>query len=373
APNGAVLSTVAWDGTGNGVIVAEGVGVTAVQRGAPGRLFRCDLRSGEYRPLGWLENFPATIGLLPDGRLVLSSLIVRQNLREVSSTARTLADGRSLTSGMSIDRQPVYSPDGKWVMFSSNRGGTLDLWEVSVETGEMHRVTDDPADDWDPAYSPDGQTIVWCSSRSGAFEIWAARRDGTAPYQVSRDSLDAENPSISPDGRWVYYSSSHPRKTGLWRVPSGGGIGERILVGSTLIPDLSRDGRHMSVILGVGTSANRLGVFDLEEGRELPAFVPLQVLQGSVQTGRSRMAPDGSSVVYLRVSENGQPVLVRRPLSAWRSGSGTTETLFADATEAVESFGFSPDGTRAVVSVVDWLSGLTIAEVPGIVPPKRDR
>ncbi|HEU4366425.1 MAG TPA: protein kinase, partial [Candidatus Krumholzibacteria bacterium] len=361
APNGSVLSTVVWDGAGKGVILAEGVGITAIQRGAPGRLFRCDERSGKYRPLGWLENFPATLDILPDGRLVLSSLLVRQNLREVSSSARTLTGGRWLTSGMSMDRQPVYSPDGKWVMFSSNRGGTLDLWEVSVETGEMHRVTDDPEDDWDPEYSPDGRSIIWCSGRSGAFEIWSARRDGTAPRQLSSDGLDAENPSVSPDGRWVYYSSSHPDKVGLWRIPIDGGAGERLLPGATLIPDLSPDGRYLSVICGVGTVATRLGVFDVVEGKELPAPVPLQVALGNVQIGRSRFAPDGKSVVYLHAREDGQGILVRRPLSAWQSDGGASAPLFADATETVESCGFSADGERGVVSGGDWLSGLSIA------------
>jgi len=372
APNGHVLSNALWDGTGNGLILAEGVGITAVQRGSSGRLFRLDTRSGKYRPLGWLENYPSTIGLLSDGRLVLSSLLARQNLREVTIGARDLTEGRWLTTGLSIDRQPVYSPDGKAVMFSSNRGGTLDLWEVSVETGEMHRVTDDPEDDWDPEYGPDGRSIFWCSGRSGAFEIWAARRDGSAPRQLSRDSLDAENPSVSPDNRWVFYSSAHPAKSGLWRVPVAGGDGELLLRAGTLIPDLSPDGRYLSVITEVGTPGSRLSVFDLLELEVLPQPVPLQVFAGTVQIGRSRFTSDGTAVAYLYARGDGQPILLRRPLSAWRTGAGRIDTLFVGATDAIESFGFSPDGKRATVSVVDWLSGLTIAEgVQGIVPPKR--
>ena len=374
APTGAVLSNPAWDGTGSGLIVAEGVGVTAIQRGASGRLFRLDTRSGKYNPLGWLQRFPAFFDLLPDGRLVLSSLVVRQNLREVQIGARNLIGSRWLTSGMSIDRQPVYSPDGKAVLFSSNRGGTLDLWEVSVETGEMHRVTDDPEDDWDPEYSPDGRSIFWCSGRSGAFEIWTARRDGSAPRQLSRDSLDAENPSVTPDNRWVIYSSAHPAKSGLWRVPVVGGEGESMLRTGTLIPDLSPDGRHVSVITEVGTLEAKLSVVDLSDGRPLATPVPLQVVPGTVQVGRSRFTPDGGAVVYVHAREDGSPILVRRPLSAWRTGVGRTDTLFAGATETIESFGFSPDGRRAAVSVVDWLSGLSIAEgVHGIVPPKRNK
>jgi Tol biopolymer transport system component len=374
SPTGAVLSNATWEGTGKTLIVAEGVGVTAIQRGSSGRLFRLDAGSGQYRALGWLENFPSLIDRLPDGRLVLSSLLARQNLMEVSLAARNLFDGRALTSGMAIDRQPVYSPDGKSVMFSSNRGGTLDLWEVSVESGEMHRVTDDPEDDWDPEYGPDGQSIFWCSSRSGAFEIWTARRDGSAPRQLSRDSLDAENPSISPDNRWVFYSSAHPAKSGLWRIPANGGDGERLLPGGTLIPDLAPDGRSLSLITDVGTLSAKLSVFDLSEMRLLGAPVALHVNPGTIQNGRSRVTPDGSAVIYIYARADGQPMLLRRPLSAWRTGVGAVDTLFAGSSQSIESFGLSPDGKRAMVSVVDWLSGLTIAEgVNGIAPPQRSR
>lgn len=372
APNGAVLSNTIWDGTGDGLIVAEGTGITAIQRGSSGRLFRLDTGSGKYQPLGWLDNFPSTIACLPDGRLVLSSLLVRQNVREVAMDASNMMDGRWLTSGMSIDRQPVYSPDGKSVMFSSNRGGTLDLWEVSVETGEMHRVTDDPADDWDPEYGPDGASIYWCSSRSGAFEIWTARRDGSAARQLSRDSLDAENPSVAPNNQWVVYSSANFAKSGLWKIPVAGGEAEFVLRSGTLIPDLSPDGRYVSVIVDVGTTEPKLTVFDLATKTLLSSPVPLQVSPGTVQVGRARFTPDSNAVVYIQVRDDGHPILVRRPLSDWRTGGGTPDVLFPGASEAIESFGFSPDGKRAAVSVVDWLSGLSIAEgVQGIVPPRQ--
>ena len=73
----------------------------------------------------------------------------------------------------------------------------------------------------------------------------------------------------------------------------------------------------------------------------------------------------------MQLRADGLPILVRQPLSAWRTGMGVPDTLFAASNEGVESFGFSPDGKRAVVAVVDWLSGLTLAEgVKGIVPLK---
>ena len=157
-------------------------------------------------------------------------------------------------------------------------------------------------------------------------------------------------------------------------MPTAGGEAEQVLRGGTLIPDLSPDGRYVSVITEVGTLDSKLSVFDLSERKLLTTPVSLHVFPGTIQIGRSRIAPDGSAVLYLFGSEDGHPILLRRPLSAWRTGVGRIDTLFAGGSEAIESFGLAPDGKRTTVSVVDWLSGLTIAEgVRGIVAPKRIR
>ena len=196
--------------------------------------------------------------------------------------------------------------------------------------------------------------------------------DGSAPRQVSRDSVDAENPAATRDGRSVIYSSAHPTKYGLWRVPLEGGAEEHLLSGGTLIPDLSPDGRFLSTILAVGTLEPKLVVLDLETGRMLPGAVTVRPVPGIFVIGRARWLADGSAVAYTAYDANGRCLLVRRSLEFWRTGAGKPDTLFRRTTDDIESFGFSPDGRRATVSVLDYLSGLTIAEaVKGIVPPKR--
>ena len=83
---------------------------------------------------------------------------MRQNVAEWSNAA-----SHSLTQGRQADRQPVYSPDGRWILFTSDRSGNLDLWMVSTTTGELRQITDDAADDWDPAFGPDGH-LYWSST-----------------------------------------------------------------------------------------------------------------------------------------------------------------------------------------------------------------
>jgi len=108
---------------------------------------------------------------------------------------------RWFTRGNSNDRQPAYAPDGQRVIFSSNRSGNLDLWELSTRNGMLRRLTDDPADDWDPAYVPDSKEIIWSSSRSGNLEIWKANADGSGARQITHDEVDAENPTATRDGK----------------------------------------------------------------------------------------------------------------------------------------------------------------------------
>ena len=90
-----------------------------------------------------------------------------------------------------MDRQPAYSPDGKWVIFNAMRSGNLDLWLTSPETGETRRLTDDQAQDWDPAFTPDGKKLIWSSNRSGHFEIWIAEEDGRNARQPRDLRADA--------------------------------------------------------------------------------------------------------------------------------------------------------------------------------------
>jgi WD40 repeat protein len=186
--------------------------------GATAALFRQSVKTVKFQKLLWSPSHCAIIDMLPSGKLLLDSRSSRQNLKELPLVANGAA--RSLTLGNSSDRQPVYSPDGRQIVFSSNRSGNLDLWSVSRETGIVRRLTDDLADDWDPGFSPDGRKLIWSSTRSGNLEIWIANADGTAPRQLTRDGFAAENPTMTQDGRWIVYDSSAPRKAGVLENPS---------------------------------------------------------------------------------------------------------------------------------------------------------
>jgi TolB protein len=79
---------------------------------------------------------------------------------------------RQLTVDDAEDGRPVWSPDGKRMLFTSNRNGNRDLYLMEMDSGVLHRLTSHPADDRYPSWSPDGTQIAFASNRSGSPDIW---------------------------------------------------------------------------------------------------------------------------------------------------------------------------------------------------------
>ena len=189
--------------------------IAGSSRGA-GTIVVQDIGTEKIRKLFWFSSCGDVLDRLDEHTLLLQSAMRRQNLRQIS-LAEPQATGHWFTRGNSIDRQPVYSPDGKRILYSSIGSGNIDLMEITIETGAVKRITEDAADYWDPAYTPDGRHILWSSNRNGHFEIWMANSDGSGSRRITNDGLDAENPTMTLDRRWIVYNSYNPKQIGVWR------------------------------------------------------------------------------------------------------------------------------------------------------------
>jgi len=338
-----------------------------------------DIDKDSTRQLLWAEHLfagtalgVANLEVLAPGELVFNNLALRQNLREIPFPGRVSEDrGLFATLGSARDRQPVYSPDGKTVLFSSNRSGNLDLWKLSLESGAVSRLTDDPAGDWDPAFTADGSQILWSSDRGGNLEIWIADADGSRARQVSNDGLNAENPTSTPDGSWIVYASGNPERAGVWKIRPDGSEATLLAAGSYYVPEMSPDGRF---VVFNEANVNALG-FDMrfiEVATGQPAdfeisFPVNRLLAGAGSLGRARWTPDGKGIVFLAPDEH-YLGLYYQEFAPGRDTTSTRRPLAGFEPSLVpESFGISPDGKRLLVSHLEQSWSVMIAEgVPGI-------
>jgi Tol biopolymer transport system component len=110
---------------------------------------------------------------------------------------------------------PAVSPDGRAVAFELHEGGRRDV--VLLEDGRLTRVTDDAALDLDPTFTPDGKWLLFSSDRSGVYDLYAwplacaagaaagAGDDACALRQVTNVESGAFQPAVSPDGTTIAF------------------------------------------------------------------------------------------------------------------------------------------------------------------------
>ncbi|HEU5251287.1 MAG TPA: hypothetical protein VFW15_14970, partial [Thermoanaerobaculia bacterium] len=367
------LSSPVWTPSGKEVLYSQAESVVGNVTSSSARIVRQNVRTGKAESLLWIPANALALDVLGNGLLVFDASPVRENLQEVPIGGRSPAESRWLTQGNASDRQPCYSPDGEWVVFSSNRSGNLDLWEVSRKTGAVRRLTDDSADDWDPGFTPDGK-LVWSSNRSGAFEIWMAESDGSAARQLTHEKKDAENPTATADGQWIIYNQSFPEKAGLWKIHPDGSGNTRLVTGTTVIPEVSPDGRYASY-----RSTIRIDRFDVSVARisdgAVTHLATLQALPQNIANslGRTRWMPDGKSVAYIGQNEKAAYGVYLQDFVPGKDTSGTRRSIAGfDPELSVESFGISPDGTQITLAGWQQVFSLMVAErVPGVESARR--
>jgi serine/threonine protein kinase/dipeptidyl aminopeptidase/acylaminoacyl peptidase len=353
----------AWNGDSRGVIVASGVESNALVSRTT-RIFLRDVRTGNARTLLSGIDLRGGVDVLETGSLLLVMGGPRASLREVSPA--TPGDGgRWLTRGNGLDRQPVYSPDGEWIAFTSNRSGNNDIWEVSTKSGAVRRLTDDPASDFDPFFTREGK-LLFSSSRSGNFEIWLAERDGSGARQVSHDGVDGENPSMTPDGQWVVYGSGDAEKRGIWKVRADGSDAKLLARGAFFLPETSPDGRFVSFLAGA-TKGWKIKVVRFDDGAPVPFEVAIQ--GGRANTGRHRWLPGGGAIAFELENEKGETGIAVQEFVPGKDTSATRRLLVPFTSESwAESLGLSPDGARLTIGERQEPASLLLVEgVEGVV------
>lgn len=155
----------------------------------------------------------------PDGRRIVFASD-RSGSREIWVAD---ADGgnpvRLTDMGAHLTGTPRWSPDGRSIVFDSYPDGSGDIFVVSNGGGTVRRITSAPSMEVVPSWSRDGRTVYFASDRTGQWQVFKKSVTGGDEIQVTRNGGFAA--FESHDGKWLYYARHN--EAGLWRVPVDGG------------------------------------------------------------------------------------------------------------------------------------------------------
>jgi eukaryotic-like serine/threonine-protein kinase len=251
--------------------------------------------------------------------------------------------------------QLTLSPDGKRVAIDrrDRKAGSFDLWMLELVTGVSSRITFDPANDRDPVFSPDGKQIVFSSDRTGQKllyrktigggpeevlgksseqnipEIWL--KDGSVlfgnqagkkyfllppgggePTLLYQSDFTVDEPALSPDGKWIAYGSV---ESGRWEVYTARfpqwTDRRQISPSSGMQPHWRQDGRQI-VYLAID---GKLMSVDVKAGAQLETGQPVVLFDSGLRTSGTVeqfcLSPDGTKIyVPVPVEEGGKPITV---------------------------------------------------------------
>jgi Tol biopolymer transport system component len=226
-----------------------------------------------------------SVDVSPDGRTIVFDLL--GNLFTLPIEGGT---AKRLTSGMAFDAQPRFSPDGKKVVFISDRSGGDNVWTLSVDMIDTTQVTQGNTSLYaSPAWSPDGQYIVVSRSGGlgGAAKLQLHHVDGRSPLPVIRTPANFKTMGAAwtPDGKQIWYAG----RSGDWSYNAifpqyqvyvyDRETGRSTLMtrryGSAFRPGISPDGRWLVYGTREGPDTG-LRVRDLRTGDERWLAYPVQ-------------------------------------------------------------------------------------------------
>jgi Tol biopolymer transport system component len=152
-----------------------------------------------------------------------------------------------LTFGKSPSIRPMWSGDGKWVLFRSDVDGPAIYRKSSDGGGSIERVTPVAGDGSVHAVTPDGRTIIYAQiSRDTARDLWMVDVEGKEkPQPLVVESGDQANAVVSPDGRWLAYHASEVGEIYVRPFPKVADGKWQLVTRGAKWPLWSRDGKEL--------------------------------------------------------------------------------------------------------------------------------
>lgn len=330
-----------------------------------------------------------SLDISPDGSTIAFDL-----MGDIYTIPASGGQATAVTKGMAYETHPRFSPDGRRILFTSDRSGSDNLWYIDFDRKDTVQLTRERTEDFpSAAWTPDGEYVIASKGRR-IPKLWMYHRDGGGGIQLNPEPASQKtiDPFVSADGNMVYFS----QRTGSWnynallpqyqigtydrRKGQMGTVTSRY--GSAFTPTLSRDGKWLAygsryedktglVLRNLATGEERWLAYPVQRD-EQESIAPQGVLPGMCFTPDSkallaawgghihRIPVDGGAMTEIPFRVDLRLELGPRLYTGYRvSDSG--RALVTQIRDAVPS----PDGRMLAFTA---LNRLYVMDFPGGTP-----
>jgi serine/threonine protein kinase/Tol biopolymer transport system component len=250
-------------------------------------------------------------------------------------SARQISNGKHEGS-FSLDT----TPDGR-IVFVDDTGKGLEIWSMKLDGSDRKQLTSDGAIKISAAVTPDGRYIIFNSNRSGAFAIWRMDLDGNNQKQLTQNERFAYAAAASTDGNWVVYTGLRGGNWVLLKVSIDGGESTQVSDRQCGNPGISPDGKLIACISPDERASFRwqAAIIPFDGGATTKL---LDLPPGFSITADLQWTPDGKSIVYV-ASTNNVGNIYSQPIDG-----GPPKALTSFKADFIDAFNWTHDKKQLI-------------------------
>jgi TolB protein len=331
------VSRVLWLPDGSGLIVAAAPELIS----AGTQIFYVSYPGGATRRITNDLNAYGTssLGLSADSKTLVTVQADKSAQIWAVEPGQDESRAKQVTSGKYDGDSVTWTPDGR-VLFTAV-GEQSDIWIVSADGTGSKQLTADAYTEGLGCVSPDGRYVVFSSNRSGNFNLWRMELNGNNPTQLTEGTAIDSQPTCSPDGQWVLFRSLRHGKATVWKVPMAGGKPEQLTDRSSSWAAISPDGKLVALrFFDEQVKANKLAVLPFAGGE------PIKILDISFSFRDVGLgwSSDSSSIIYADARDNADNIW-SLPID-----NGPAKQLTNFKSGLIFAFAMSRDGRQIALS-----------------------
>ena len=222
-----------------------------------------------------------------------------------------------------------WTRDGK-IASSSMAGSNLNISLINPDNSTQTQLTANAGDNYMPATSPDGRFIVFASNRSGSFNLWRVNANDGGDLKQLTFSDGNFYPSFSADSQWVAYDNQSNATLTLWKVPVDGGAPVRLTDKYARMPVFSPDNQFIACRYYIEAGRRGIAIIPAKGGAPI-RLLPIPIMEWQ----RIEWINNGRALTYIdRTNSN---------IWSYDLNSGATQQLTDFKTDQIFAYAWSPD------------------------------